>query len=842
MEFTYQAYRDFVESALTDCINNDDPLTDVYEFEMAEIEKTLRDRIGNHYIKLYNYLKHDGAASNAEREKKLVKYSATPTGVAMLLNEIPHLGCVDIDVDHDISEDRKQRIRNYVLSKLSDDNVIEQTGNGGLHIYCQLGMYPLKNNATCKKMRVEDGDIAFDVDLFGCVDRQARRILLFEGIDGIQTNIIKNADEADEALLPYRFIRGSIDSKLTRTMFEVLTQLGLNNANKNGEKAKSNDFAHHSTIDSSNNHSKFTLDKEVIELLVDGIDKPMECHNWVRESFEDNAECKELGLWNAFPGIYAIEDRKLRNQALDNLQSICTDKANSNFEKSLSEFERYLAESKLRDKSVSLWYLLEMIKKFNPEYYETVVEPKYRGFQIRDIDFADPFDYESFKANANRGVYKTLSHAATDLSKIYRYKMVGTRLIAEKTSLGFVFMSFKDFRDKLKDCRLFTKVVDKNGRSKEVEYNAYDAFKKIDDKITFSSVKFKSYDPRALNLFHGYVHQRLQTVNMEVIQVYLDLIRDAICGDYSAEVYNYVIRWMAWILQNPGEKIIVSIIMKGKQGSGKNRFVDILRYLLYPYSGVTTSIDRLIKWNSFIEGKAFVVCNELQSETSNYVTNIDSLKAVITDNDLEVNEKNVPIRDSENVANFIFISNHHKPIIVPADDRRYVVLNVNGVYTMSKEGKAKLKYLYQIKKKFEDGLRDEVSEFFNNLFTYFMNIDLSDFDPTDIPDTTARIALIESSFSDVDRFIVDHYDSFVKGLIAEDVKRLYRMDFLGDGRDIVRKDYANFCGKLKDKCLNDGRHAIWHDGHSVKGYKLKPEYLNVYDPKRFNPNDSDEQK
>ena len=62
------------------------------------------------------------------------------------------------------------------------------------------------------------------------------------------------------------------------------------------------------------------------------------------------------------------------------------------------------------------------------------------------------------------------------------------------------------------------------------------------------------------------------------------------------------------------------------------------------------------------------------------LANFNTLKSILTDNSIRINEKNQPRRDAENVGNFVFVTNNAFPVKLEVGDRRYVVLRCNGKY------------------------------------------------------------------------------------------------------------------------------------------------------------------
>jgi hypothetical protein len=82
--------------------------------------------------------------------------------------------------------------------------------------------------------------------------------------------------------------------------------------------------------------------------------------------------------------------------------------------------------------------------------------------------------------------------------------------------------------------------------------------------------------------------------------------------------YQYILEWLKAILTKPWEKTGVAIILQGEQGSGKGFIID--QFLIPLVFGKTISsseigINKLTcRFNSSLQGKIFINCNEINSE------------------------------------------------------------------------------------------------------------------------------------------------------------------------------------------------------------------------------------
>ncbi|GMF37975.1 unnamed protein product [Phytophthora lilii] len=121
--------------------------------------------------------------------------------------------------------------------------------------------------------------------------------------------------------------------------------------------------------------------------------------------------------------------------------------------------------------------------------------------------------------------------------------------------------------------------VKKSINYKKVVLEPYGAFDRDDSSTRFF-----------FNLFSGLVHKYESdfVVDNSIVDVWLTHLQSAIANNDEA-VYNYLLKYFKHILVNPMEKTGTVIIIKGKQGSGKNAAFDVFnRYVLNPNLSLTT--------------------------------------------------------------------------------------------------------------------------------------------------------------------------------------------------------------------------------------------------------------
>ena len=106
-------------------------------------------------------------------------------------------------------------------------------------------------------------------------------------------------------------------------------------------------------------------------------------------------------------------------------------------------------------------------------------------------------------------------------------------------------------------------------------------------------------------------------------------------------------------------------------------------------------------------------------------------------------------------------------------------------------------------------------EFYENLLTYFIKYDLSEFNVRKIPMTEAKQDLIEASQSPLDVWICQHYDELCKGIVCSDALI---------SRPPEMKE-RSFQLQIKDRCE---RKRLTVDGKRIWHYILKDECKAIY--------------
>lgn len=166
--------------------------------------------------------------------------------------------------------------------------------------------------------------------------------------------------------------------------------------------------------------------------------------------------------------------------------------------------------------------------------------------------------------------------------------------------------------------------------------------------------------------------------------------RDASCERIVAHLYNlcqendalfhWVACWLALPLQRLGTKMRTALVLHGRmEGTGKSLMMDIMRLIYGRYSRSITQLQLQSEFTGWMSGMLFCVAEEVVS-AADRKHHKGLLQNMVTNTVVQINEKNMPVREERSFANFVFLSNDQIPMLLNPTDRRYTVINVETVH------------------------------------------------------------------------------------------------------------------------------------------------------------------
>lgn len=267
----------------------------------------------------------------------------------------------------------------------------------------------------------------------------------------------------------------------------------------------------------------------------------------------------------------------------------------------------------------------------------------------------------------------------------------------------------------------------------------------------------------------------------------LDLLRYMCAGETkSEELYQWVLKWIAYPIQHPGAKMKTTLVIHGPQGTGKNMFFEALMDIYGRYGRVIDQSAIEDKFNDWASGKLFLIADEVVARSDLYHVK-NKLKAFITGDWIRINPKNRSAYDERNHVNMVFLSNEAMPVVLEEDDRRHAV-----IWTPEK-----------LSPEFYKGCLAEIADGgAAALHDYLLHVDLGDFTAGTLPPMTdAKRELIDLGLDSPSRFVLAFERGEVEGFPAKGAPALLLPCLAQDFFDL----YCAWCHRQGLKALNAPR-------------------------------------
>ena len=281
----------------------------------------------------------------------------------------------------------------------------------------------------------------------------------------------------------------------------------------------------------------------------------------------------------------------------------------------------------------------------------------------------------------------------------------------------------------------------------------------------------------------------------KMIKPWFDLVRE-LCGGCDKDA-DYLHKFFANIFQEPLKRPPISIIIKGKQGTGKNIMLDAIGNMIDREHYITTSDPKTL-FGDHAEGfyrKLLVNLNEAEGKgTFDYEGKI---KSFISEDTITVNPKFVRPTEVSNLARLVITTNKETPIPidVKSKDRRYVVYKTTDEY---------LKYSQSFWGKLYNHFRKP--EFMASLHKYYMDLDLNEFDWIKNRPITKAYREMCSLYSPIEALFLEDYISNQRWIMVEHDNKPINEDKSVDVKCIDFFDaYSDYCRTNKfytDNCPN----------------------------------------
>jgi len=160
-----------------------------------------------------------------------------------------------------------------------------------------------------------------------------------------------------------------------------------------------------------------------------------------------------------------------------------------------------------------------------------------------------------------------------------------------------------------------------------------------------------------------------------VIQEFLHTV---ICNN-NVPLFDYIVRYLAHMLQRPEEKPGIMIVFLSGQGCGKSTVFKLLGRIWSRTTLQVSDIGEVIgQFNAALE-RNYVVCMD-EALFAGDKKSLDRLKSLITEPTCRIEQKHQPSRTIDSYHRLFAASNHNHFAHVDKDDRRFLFIRLSSVH------------------------------------------------------------------------------------------------------------------------------------------------------------------
>jgi hypothetical protein len=282
-----------------------------------------------------------------------------------------------------------------------------------------------------------------------------------------------------------------------------------------------------------------------------------------------------------------------------------------------------------------------------------------------------------------------------------------------------MFMTEKDLRTFYKNERY---VVGYRQNGAPIEKSIADIWLESRERRQFEGIVFSpgvDYEDH-YNLFEGFAVKPREGD----CSLFWRLLAEGICAG-DAELYGYTRKWLAHLVQKPGELPEVALVFRGLQGTGKSTVPTLVGKLLGRHYLEVSNMKHLVGSFNAHSGQALLI-QVAEAVWGGNRADAGPLKAMVTDPTYLIERKGIDAFSVDNFKRFIFTTNEDWPVHMDADDRRFVVYDVAATF------KGDQAFFEQLYVQMEEGG-------YEALMHDLVSVDLSDFEPRKKPQVVSGL-------------------------------------------------------------------------------------------------------
>ena len=462
------------------------------------------------------------------------------------------------------------------------------------------------------------------------------------------------------------------------------------------------------------------LDKEfksIQQIFYDTFDTVVELPDVIKSkknSYKQNKEGKYLSLILNYYENQILS--KVSEKFKDKIQTIIFDGFHLDFSENIKDTIKILNKMTKKDG----------IKWDSKEFENSII-----------IDEAVEIDYQETKSYDDCKIDFEENHFIIEnpfmLGRLYNINGQDKYQFYSKEKFRDLVKPVKYYDSELgKDLELFPKWIEDSARKSFKEVQFIPTLDKRED--IFNS--FKGFNQRLVDDFEYNEDNKLHKLIWDLFNKQLGVLTNN-----NEESINYLLDYIAHLLQKPEEQSRVGIIFKSKEGYGKDLIMGIIKELIGKSYIINTDKmeDVFGNYNVGIRDKLVLVFNEVQGKAG--YENKEHIKNIITEETTIIREKYISQYEQKNYIRLFLLTNNLNPVEISYHDRRWAVFKS----THKKPTNEFFKKMFDMKGN---------KKCMEILFNILMNRNIKEFKPDqDRPKTEAYENMIEHNTNPIYHFL-----------------------------------------------------------------------------------------
>ncbi|WP_348681617.1 DUF5906 domain-containing protein [Alteromonas mediterranea] len=159
------------------------------------------------------------------------------------------------------------------------------------------------------------------------------------------------------------------------------------------------------------------------------------------------------------------------------------------------------------------------------------------------------------------------------------------------------------------------------------------------------------------------------------VDPWLDYVLNVVADGNQVHA-NYIIAWAAQIIQKPMTKVGVGLVLRGRKGTGKTKFGELLGGLFHAHHKIVSRSEHVTgNFNRHLEDTLLLQADE--AYWAGAKASEGALKDILTNPKITIERKGVDAYTAPNYTRILFTSNEDYVVPATLDERRFAVFDVS---------------------------------------------------------------------------------------------------------------------------------------------------------------------